>query len=290
MTFDQIRTFLWVARLGGFRKAADRLNLTQPAVSTRIATLEEALGVPLFERGAGALVLTKHGQLLLTYAEQLLFVEQEIRQRVGDASQMEGLFRLGVSETVAQAWLPAFFLAFARAYPRVTIDLTVDISLNLRDALVERRLDLAILMGPVSDFAVENVPLPAFQLQWFKPAAMETVDFTQVPVMSYAHQTRPYRELSAVLTERFGPVVRIFSSASLSAALRMIAAGIAVGAYPRALAEQHLRDGSVVPFDPGIAVSPLDFTASFLAEPRNRLVETAARMAQQVAEDWHRGS
>ena len=287
MTFDQIRTFLWVARLGGFRKAADRLNLTQPAVSTRIATLEEALGVPLFERGAGALVLTKHGQLLLTYAEQLLFVEQEIRQRVGDASQMEGLFRLGVSETVAQAWLPSFFLAFARAYPRVTIDLTVDISLNLRDGLVERRLDLAILMGPVSDFAVENVPLPAFQLQWFKPTAMETVDFTQVPVMSYAHQTRPYRELSAVLTERFGPVVRIFSSASLSAALRMIASGIAVGAYPRALAEQHLRDGSVVPFDPGIAVSPLDFTASFLAEPRNRLVETAARMAQQVAEEWH---
>ena len=51
MTFDQIRTFLWVARLGGFRKASERLHLSQPAVSTRIANLEQALQVPLFERG-----------------------------------------------------------------------------------------------------------------------------------------------------------------------------------------------------------------------------------------------
>ena len=48
MTFDQIKTFLWVARLGGFRKAAERLNLSQPAISTRIANLEQELRVPLF--------------------------------------------------------------------------------------------------------------------------------------------------------------------------------------------------------------------------------------------------
>ena len=53
MTFDQIKTFLWVARLGGFRKAAERLNLSQPAISTRIANLEQELRVPLFERGPG---------------------------------------------------------------------------------------------------------------------------------------------------------------------------------------------------------------------------------------------
>ena len=58
MTFDQIKTFLWVARLGGFRKAAERLNLSQPAISTRIANLEQELRVPLFERGQGELVLT----------------------------------------------------------------------------------------------------------------------------------------------------------------------------------------------------------------------------------------
>lgn len=97
MTFDQIKTFLWVARLGGFRKAAERLNLSQPAVSTRISNLEHELRVPLFERGPGVLVLTKHGTLLLSYAEQMLFVEEEIKQRVANPSEAEGLFRVGVN-------------------------------------------------------------------------------------------------------------------------------------------------------------------------------------------------
>ena len=57
MTFDQIKTFLWVARLGGFRKAAERLHLSQPAVSTRISNLEDELRVPLFERGQGDVAL-----------------------------------------------------------------------------------------------------------------------------------------------------------------------------------------------------------------------------------------
>ncbi|MFC6638926.1 LysR family transcriptional regulator [Sulfitobacter sediminilitoris] len=160
MKFDQIRTFLWVARLGGFRKAAERLHLSQPAVSTRIANLEDELRVPLFERGPGDLVLTKHGTLLLSYAEQMLFVEEEIKQRVANPSEAEGLFRVGASETIAQSWLPDFLKAFSQQYPRVNVDLTVDISLNLRAALLERRLDLAFLMGPVSEFTVENVPLP----------------------------------------------------------------------------------------------------------------------------------
>ena len=149
MTFDQIRTFLWVARLGGFRKAAERLCLSQPAVSTRIANLEDELRVPLFERGSGELVLTKQGTLLLSYAEQMLFVEEEIKQRVANPSEADGLFRVGASETIAQAWLPEFLKAFSETYQRVNVDLTVDISLNLRTSLLERKLDLAFLMGPV---------------------------------------------------------------------------------------------------------------------------------------------
>ena len=108
MTFDQLRTFLWVARLGGFRKAAERLHLSQPAVSTRISNLEDELRVSLFERGSGKLVLTKHATLLLSYAEQMLFVEEEIKKHVANPSETEGLFRVGASETIVQAWLPEF--------------------------------------------------------------------------------------------------------------------------------------------------------------------------------------
>ena len=288
MTFDQLRTFLWVARLGGFRKAAERLNLSQPAVSTRIANLEQMLRVPLFERGPGDLVLTKHGTSLLSYAEQMLFIEEEIKQRVANPTQTEGLFRVGASETIAQAWLPEFLKAFSQQYPRVNVDLTVDISLNLRGALLERSLDLVFLMGPVSEFSVENVALPTFDLHWYRSSRNPQTDLTQIPVISYARQTRPYRELMSELSRRVGPKLRVFGSASLSASLKMIAAGIAVGPYPRALANDFLNSGQIVEFDAGFRPQPLAFTASYLSEPRSFLVETSAEIARKVARDWDR--
>lgn len=286
MTFDQIRTFLWVARLGGFRKAAERLNLSQPAVSTRIANLEQDLRVPLFERGPGELVLTKHGTLLLSYAEQMLFIEEEIKQRVANPSEAEGLFRVGASETIAQAWLPEFLKAFSEQYPRVNVDLTVDISLNLRSSLLERKLDLVFLMGPVSEFIVENVALPPFDLHWYRSTANPQTDLSKILVISYSSKTRPYRELMSELTRRVGPKLRVYASASLSASLKMIAAGIAVGPYPRALANDFLEAGKIVEFDPGFRPSPLAFTASYLSEPRSFLVENSAEIAGEVASAW----
>jgi len=288
MTFEQLRTFLWVARLGGFRKASDRLHLSQPAVSTRISNLEDELEAKLFERGPGDLVLTKKGQQLLGYAEQMLFVEEEIKQRVANPAETEGLFRLGASETIAQAWLPSFMQAFSAQYPRVNVDLTVDISLNLRSALLERRLDLAFLMGPVSEYSVKNIALPQFDLHWYKSSQLGDIDLSEIPIISYASQTRPYRELTSELARRVGPKTRVFSSASLSASLKMIAAGIAVGPHPRVLAVHHLAAKEVEEFDPGFVPPPLEFTASYLAEPRSFLVENSAEIARHVAVDWHK--
>ncbi len=286
MTFDQIKTFLWVARLGGFRKAAERLNLSQPAVSTRISNLEQELRVALFERGSGNLVLTKDGTLLLSYAEQMLFVEEEIKQRVANPSETEGLFRIGAAETIAQAWLPDFLKSFSEQYPRVNVDLTVDISLNLRSELLERKLDLALLMGPISEFSVQNVPLPPFALTWYRSTLNPQTDLSKIPVISYSSQTRPYRELMSELSRRVGPKLRVYASASLSASLKMIAAGVAVGPYPRSLAHEFIQSGQIIEFDPGFRPQPLSFTASYLSEPRSFLVENSAEIARSVAEDW----
>jgi DNA-binding transcriptional LysR family regulator len=116
---------------------------------------------------------------------------------------------------------------------------------------------------------------------------MDDVDLAQTPVISYASRTRPHRELTSALAQRVGPKMRVFTSASISASLRMIAAGIAVGPYPKVLAAPFLAAGEVVEFDPDLPLSPLEFTASYLAEPRSMLIETSAEMAQDVAQQWH---
>ncbi len=286
MTLDQIAAFFWVARLGGFRRAAEHLNLTQPAVSTRIAKLEEELATPLFDREGVGLSLTRQGTLLLSYAEQMLFVQDEIRKRVVDTAKLQGLIRIGASETIAQSWLPDFLKAFSAVYPRINIDLTVDISTDLREALLTRRLDLAFLMGPVSEFTVENVALPAFDLHWYCAAGSAPIDLMKIPIITFSAKTRPYRELMNLLTRHVGPSVQVFTSASLSASLQIIAAGAAVGPFPRALAGRLIADGRITEFDPGLPVNALAFTASYLGEPRNFLTEDGAAIALKVAKNW----
>lgn len=285
MNFEQLRTFLWVARLGGVRRASEQMNLSQPAVSARIMALEDALKVKLFDRSPRGVVLTRQGEMLKTYAEQMFFIHEEISQRIADPTGIEGNFRIGVSETIAQAWLPRFLERVSRDYPRLSLELTVDISINLREDLLARRLDLALLMGPISEYSTNNVALPEFELRWYRAAGFGPVDLTVTPVISYARNTRPYRELVEELARRYGPSVRIYTSASLSASIQMIAAGIGVGPYPCSLASEKLAAGQIEEFDPGWYPRSLLFTASHLSEPRNGLAERCAALARDVAEE-----
>ncbi len=283
MTLDQLQTFLWVARLQGVRRAAEQMNISQPAVTARLQALEDHLQVKLFERTTRGVVLTREGELLRGYAEQIAFVQDEIRQRVSDPTGLEGLFRVGASETIAETWLPRFLEQLNTDYPRLTLELTVDISFNLREALLAGQLDLALLMGPVSAYTVNNVALPSFDLGWYRAANRPDPDFLTTPVISYARNTRPYRELVEELTRRHGPGVRVFSCASLSASIQMIASGIGIGPIPTALAQDRVTSGQLQAFDPGWTPSPLNFTASWMAEPRNSMAERCAHLAARIA-------
>lgn len=282
MTLEQLRTFLWVARLGGIRRAAQQMNISQPAVSNRIALLEADLGTQLLDRSRKGVMLTKQGVMLRTHAEQILQSVERIRAEVVPPENMTALLRLGVAETIVQSWLPEFLGRLRATHPRVTIEISVDISRNLREHLFDRTLDLALLMGPVSDYSVENVELPEFAMAWFRPVALEKPDLTRVPVISYHRQTRPYLELRTQLQDRYGNGIQMFSSSSLSAGFEMVAAGLGVGVFPRVLGER-MQPGRIREFDPGWMPRPLSFSASYIGHPRDALAARAAQMAREVA-------
>ncbi|MCP4317468.1 MAG: LysR family transcriptional regulator [Hyphomicrobiales bacterium] len=288
MTFEQLRTFFWVARLGGVRRAAEQMHLSQPAVSARIAALETALGAVLFERAQSGMRLTKRGEKLLVYAEQIHRIQEDIKANIVDPAGLEAQLRVGVSETVVQSWLPEFVAGLRSEYPMVDVEITVDVSHNLRDSLLNRSLDLAILMGPISEFSVDNIELPAFELVWIRSPALhvdgdEADILRSTPVISYARNTRPYQDLKTKLLENVGSDARLFPSSSLSACIRMVATGLGVGAFPLHLIKRQLYNGELVAFDPGWRPDTLRFTASFLGEPKSHLAESVAHIAKDVA-------
>lgn len=286
MNVEQLRTFLTVVRLGGVRKAATALHVTQPAITARIKNLEDTLACALFDRHAGGMRLTKRGELLLAHAEKFEHLSEMVERDVVDPQGVEGRLRLGVSETIAQCWLPDLVSRLHGLYPRLEIELDVDISTALRAGLMNREIDLAVLLGPISEHTVNNVELPGFDLAWYcataRAAGPAPVSLAG-PVLTYARNTRPFRELKEQLFERVGPDVPLFPSSSLSACFRLVAADLGVAALPRALADEHVAAGRIAEFDPGWVPSPLKFTASYLGEPKSHIVETAANMAQTVA-------
>ena len=290
INLDHLNTFLQIVRLGGFGRAAEALRLTQPAITTRIKNLEQAIGSKVFVRGPGAPRLTARGEVLLKYAESFESLHGLMEHEIVSPDALEGRLRLGVSETIAQCWLPQLIERLHAVYPRLEIEFHVDISTNLRTALLNRALDLVVLLGPVSEFSVENVELPSFDIAWYicadAPKADHPKDYFRRPVLTYARQTRPYRELRKLLLDRIGPDVSLFPSSSLSACFRLVEADLGVAALPRALGRTYVERGTIREFDPGWVPSPLQFTASYLGEPLRPIVQKAATLARDVAMDY----
>ncbi|MCB1332149.1 MAG: LysR family transcriptional regulator [Roseivivax sp.] len=287
ISLDHINTFLQIVRLGGFARAAEALGLTQPAITTRIKNLEHKVGAEVFTRGPGGPHLTPQGEVLLKYAESFERLHGLMERELVAPAAVEGRLRLGVSETIAQCWLPQLIARLHSEYPRLEIEFHVDISTNLRASLLGRALDLVVLLGPVSEYTVENVELPGFDLTWYvhadAPVTGDPLDYFSRPVLTYARQTRPYRELRQLLLDRVGPSVSLFPSSSLSTCFRLVEADLGVAALPRALGRDYVARGTIREFDPGWVPAPLQFTASYLGEPLRPIIQTAALLARDVA-------
>lgn len=121
MEIAQVEAFVAVGTFGGFRRAAEALRVTQPAISARIRALEQSLGVPLFERGQG-LALSPAGRALRPHAEQLLHAVALARQAVHDLRPSSaGAIRIAAALSICTYLLPDVLKRYQAAHPKVMI-------------------------------------------------------------------------------------------------------------------------------------------------------------------------
>lgn len=121
MELRQLQTFREVAKTLSFTRTAATLNYAQSSVSAQIQTLEEELGVALFDRLGRRIVLTAAGQRLLHYADKIVALADEALLAVPDAQEPTGSLIIGAPETLCAYRLPAVVEAFRRCYPKVNI-------------------------------------------------------------------------------------------------------------------------------------------------------------------------
>src|SRR3546814_3555933 len=148
MRFDltDLRLFLHVAEAGSITHGADRANMALASASARIRGMEEALGVPLLERGRRGAKPTPAGQALLHHARVVLQQMERMRGELGDyARGLKGHVRLLCNTAALTEFLPEALAGYLAAYPNVDVDLEERLSYEIVQAVAEGLADIGIV-------------------------------------------------------------------------------------------------------------------------------------------------
>ncbi|EAZ90461.1 LysR family transcriptional regulator [Crocosphaera chwakensis] len=149
-TLDQLRILKAIAAEGSFKRAADTLYVSQPAVSLQVQNLEKQLNVPLFDRGGRKAQLTEAGHLLLSYGEKIITLCQETCRAIEDLQNLQGgTLIVGASQTTGTYLLPRMIGLFRQRYPDVAVQLQVHSTRRTSWGVANGQVDLAIIGGEV---------------------------------------------------------------------------------------------------------------------------------------------
>ena len=148
MTLRQLEVFLAIARTHSYRRAAEALHASQPALSQHIRELEGELGVRLFDRLTRGVILTEAGSLLEERAKRVFATLTDVRDVLGDLQGLQrGSLLVGASTTPGIYVLPAVIAAFRRRYPGIDLRLRIANSRVIEDAIRAHEVDLGVVGG-----------------------------------------------------------------------------------------------------------------------------------------------
>ncbi len=256
MELTALQAFVAVAEAGSFSRAADSLFLTQPAISKRIAALEEDLRARLFDRMARSVELTEAGRALLPHARRVLAELETSRQVVADLSgTVGGRLRIGTSHHVGLHRLPPILRRYTSRYPDVELDLHFMDSEQACQAVDRGELELAVVTlpeTPPETLAVETlwpdpldfVAAPDHPLT--RQTRMEVTDLAQWPAILPAVTTFTRRIVAAALRPS-GMNLRIALETNYLETIKMmVSVGLGWSALPRTMNHGEL---SVLPLE-----------------------------------------
>jgi DNA-binding transcriptional LysR family regulator len=171
LEISQLRTLIHVAELGSLSKAADRMNIAQPALSRQVRMLEQELGVALFSRHGRGMVLTEQGRDVLRHATRVMTELDEIRASAADSDMaLTGTVAIGLPPTVSDIIAVPLVAAFGRAHPGATLRLVSAYTGYLLDWLHRGEIDVAILYDPRPARSLRSRPLLLENLFLIGPA------------------------------------------------------------------------------------------------------------------------
>ena len=278
MADRRLQVFHAVAKHLSFTRAADALFMTQPAVTFQIKQLEEQYSTRLFERRHGSISLTPAGELVLSYAERILALSDEMEIRLGEMTgEMRGPLLVGASTTIAEFMLPRVLGEFNALYPQVRARLIVANSESIESRVAEHTLDIGLievpakLSGLTSQICCEDelrvICAPDYPLAGMKsvsPKVLSEYEFiSREPGSGTREITDAYFRNHKIQPEDLKMQMELGSPEALKG---VVSTGLGFAIVSRAVVEKETQLGELV----AIPLNPVLKRSLYLVFPQDR--------------------
>jgi len=251
MDFDQLETFLQVARHASFSRAAEKRFRTQPAISSQIRALEEEVGAKLFDRSGGKVSLTAAGKAFQKYVEETLDARKTMLTSLAEMERVpRGEIIVGANEGTCLHILPEVFADFKKQYPDVSVNIKRADYASILESIIDNSVDFGVVSLPVGDNRLTVVLIHRDELVVIAPprhplGKMKSISIVEVAkyplVLPKAGHTRDALE-ELFHERRLKPnyAMELYSSELLK---RFVAADVGVGFIARSNVQEDARAG-----------------------------------------------
>jgi DNA-binding transcriptional LysR family regulator len=254
MDFDQLETFLEVARLSSFSRAAERRFRTQPAISSQIRALEEEVGAKLLDRSGGKVAITAAGKVFQKYAEETLEQRRVVLIALAEMHRVpRGEIVVSANEGTCLHILPEVFADFKRLYPSVAVSVKRLEHNKILEAIVDNSCDFGVVSMPVNDKRLTVVPIHRDELVVIAPpnhplgvkASVSVAEVVEYPLL-LPKLGRTRDALEQLFHDRgLKPTISMELDSS-ELLKRFVAVAVGVGFIPRSHVAEDLKAKALV--------------------------------------------
>ncbi|RYX96632.1 MAG: LysR family transcriptional regulator [Comamonadaceae bacterium] len=291
MTFKQLEALYWIAQLGGFSQAANKLHTTQSAVSKRVHDLEALFGTELFDRGQRSARLTEKGEEMFVLAKKLLEQRDAAVEQFSRPEVIERRLRIGITELTAMTWLPRFIGLIQAHYPKVIIEPTVDSSPQLRDKLVADELDLIFVPDAFADTRIPSTKVGQVEHAWLcKPGLVDggkrlrLHEIARYRMLVQGPQSGTGRVYDAWMREQGAQPAEAIVVSNLVAMLGLVISGLGVSYLPHRCLSPLVAAGMLTVIDVAPELPPMAYVAMHKGEHRSSLIASIVMLAQDCCD------
>jgi DNA-binding transcriptional LysR family regulator len=288
----QLRMFVSVAAAGGLARAAEELNLSQPAASAQIKALESTLGVALFVRSASGLVLTRHGSTLLPDAQRILTAANELATHAKRLQgQVSGRLRLGAFSDPELLKLGQVMTQMLSLYPMIEIEIRHRSSLSLLGELRKGAIDAAFLLGTHALPGFDALPLKLLRYHVVAPAGwrreLSPINWSTIAKLPWISTPRGgshYQMASELFARHRLEPIKMIEADGETAITSLVIAGVGLALMRSDLTRAAASEGTVIVLPIGSTQTMLNFIT-----PSGRDDEPPLRAIRKVVESlWPR--